>query len=112
VLVADSDDGARRPLARYLDHFGFELEEVTSGPAAATALDRCRPHVVVAESTLPHDDEFQALLRTRHIPYIVTVTFDMDEVPADAAAVLVKPFPLAALLTAVRHALSAKPQPR
>jgi two-component system response regulator RegX3 len=105
VLIADSDEGARRPLVRYLDHFGFEVEEAVTGAAAVSIVERSRPQVAIAEITLPHDDGFRTRVRDLGIPYIVTATDDMGAVPPDAAAVLLKPFHLAALLHEVRRVL-------
>lgn len=106
VLVADSDDGARRPSVRYLGRFGFQVEEAATGDAAVAIVETSHPHVAIAELTLPRDDEFQARVRERGIPYIVTATNDIGFVPPDAAAVLMKPFPLAALLNEVRRVLT------
>jgi DNA-binding response OmpR family regulator len=107
VLIADSDEGARRPCVRYLEHFGFQVEEAATGAAAVSIVERSRPRVAIAELTLPHDEGFHTRMRNLGIPYIVTTTDDWGAVPADAAGVLRKPFPLAALLNAVRRVLTA-----
>jgi DNA-binding response OmpR family regulator len=112
VLVADSDDGARRPCVRYLDRFGFLVEEAATGEAAVAIVDTCHPHVVIAELTLPRDDELQARVRERGIPYIVTATNDIGFVPPGAAAILMKPFPLGALLNEVRRVLTLSDRAR
>jgi DNA-binding response OmpR family regulator len=72
VLVADSDDGARRPCVRYLEQFGFQVEEATTGEAAVAIVEMCHPQVAIAELTLPRDDAFQARVREHGIPYVVT----------------------------------------
>ena len=108
VLVADSDDGARRPCVRYLERFGFQVEQATTGEAAAAIVEQCRPQVAVAELTLPRDDAFQRLLQTRGIPYIATASTDNPIVPSGVAAVLFKPFPLEALLADVRRVLRSR----
>lgn len=108
VLVADSDDGARRPCVRYLDRLGFQVEEAATGEAAVAIVEMAHPRVAIAEVTLPRDDEFQARVRERGIPYIVMATDDIGVVPPEAAAVLIKPFPLAALLTEVRRVLTSR----
>ena len=105
MVVADSDDGARRVCARYLNRFGFQVEEATTGEAAVAIIGTCHPHVAIGELTLPRDDAFQARIREQGIPYIVTATSDVGIVLPDATAVLVKPFPLAELLQEVRRAL-------
>jgi DNA-binding response OmpR family regulator len=105
VLVADSDDGARRVCVRYLDRFGFDVGEAATGEAAVETLEAHRPKVAIAESTLPRDDEFLARVRAYGVPYIVTMTSDPDDSPPDAVAVLVKPFSFKALLAEIRRAL-------
>lgn len=106
VLVADSDDGARRPCVRYLNRLGFQVEEAATGEAAVAIVEMAHPRVAIAEATLPRDGEFHARLKERGIPCIVMATDDIGVVPPEAAAVLMKPFPLAALLTEVRRVLT------
>jgi len=107
VLIADSDEGARRPCVRYLDHFGFQVEEAATGAAAVSIIARSRPRVAIAEVTLPHGEGFRTRVRDLGIPYIVTATDDSGAVLPDASAVLLKPFHLAALLHEVRRVLRA-----
>jgi DNA-binding response OmpR family regulator len=105
--VADSDASARRPCVRYLNLFGFQVEEAADGEAALAAVRSYRPHVVVTEASLPRGAELAPRLATEFkVPFIVTVTNDAVPVPPEAAAVLVKPFPLGALLEEVRKVLS------
>jgi DNA-binding response OmpR family regulator len=106
VLVAESDNGARQPFVRYLERFGFQVEQATTGDAASAILATCNPQVAIAELTLPHDEEFQARIWSRGIPYIATAATDIDMVPPECAAILIKPFPLASLLKEVRRVLT------
>jgi hypothetical protein len=62
--------------------------------------------VAIAELTLPRDDEFQARVWKRGIPYVAIASTELDVAPVESAAVLVKPFSLAMLLTEVRRALT------
>jgi DNA-binding response OmpR family regulator len=110
VLVADSDDGARGVCVRCLERFGFQVEQAATGEAVVAIVERCRPHVAIAELTLPRDDEFQARMRAHGIPYIATATNGSAFVPPEVAAVLMKPFPLAALLNEVRRVLTSSDQ--
>jgi CheY-like chemotaxis protein len=106
VLVADSDDGARRVYVRCLEQLGFQVEQAATGDAAVAIVEMCHPHVAIAELTLPRDDEFQARVREHGIPYIATATNDSAFVPPEVATVLMKPFPLSALLKEVRRVLT------
>ena len=101
VLVGDSDPSARRVLTRALERFSFRVVEAATGEDALALALESSPSVVVAESTLPRDDELQAFIRANSIPYIVTTTNDLGVVPADAVAVLEKPFPLEDLMAQV-----------
>jgi DNA-binding response OmpR family regulator len=119
LLVADSYEGARVPCVRYLDHFGFRVEQAADGKQALSILETLQPHVVLAEMTLPNVSAAGICAwldrdpRTRSVPVIVLQSdFDTDQVverPERAAAVLVKPFPLSTMLQQVRRALRANP---
>ena len=119
LLVADSYDGARVPCVRYLDHFGFHVDQATNGQEARACIDAVVPHVVLAELTLPGTsaaalgDLLDQDSRTRSVPLIVLQSdFETDQVverPSRASAVLIKPFSLATMLQQVRQALRAHP---
>jgi CheY-like chemotaxis protein len=119
LLVADSYEGARVPCARYLDHFGFRVEQAADGNQALAILSTLQPHVVLAELALPAVSAagicewLDRDPRTRSVPVIVLQSdFDADQAverPERADAVLVKPFPLATMLQQVRQALRAHP---
>jgi DNA-binding response OmpR family regulator len=106
VLIADTDDGARRPFVRYLDWFGFQVEEAATGEAAVTIVETRHPKLAIADLTLACDDAFRKGVRERGIPYILTATHDTGFFPPEAAALLMKPFPLALLLEEVRRVLT------
>jgi DNA-binding response OmpR family regulator len=91
-----------------LNRFGFDVAEANTGEGALAVLEACRPHVAIAELTLPRDDEFQLRVRTATIPYIVTTTNDTLAAPPDAVSVLMKPFSLQTLLEEVRRSLRAR----
>jgi hypothetical protein len=63
--------------------------------------------VAIAELTLPRDDEFQARVWSRGIPYLAMASTEFYVAPPESAAVLVKPFSLTMLLTEVRRVLSS-----
>lgn len=105
VLVGDTDDSVRRVLAIALSRRGFDVVEATSGEQALSAVEERSPSVVIAEATLPRDDQFQHRVHRRQIPYIVTKTNDEGAVPPDAVAVLEKPFSLGELLEIVTRVI-------
>lgn len=107
VLIADSDDGARRVCVRYLHQCGFQVAEARTGGEAAAALDASRPHIAIAELTLAFTSRFKTkLTKDIHIPVIVMTTDEAAPVPPEAAGVLFKPFALATLLHEVRRVLT------
>jgi CheY-like chemotaxis protein len=117
ILVADNYERARRPCARYLDRYHFEVAEASDGEEALSSIIALAPHVVLADSRLPVMPAWRLTLwlaqnwRTRHIPVIV-MTDDLapDEETLrreSTRGVLVKPFPLATMLAEVRRVLKA-----
>lgn len=107
VLVADSDSSARRPCVRYLNLFGFQVEEAANGEEALEAVRTYRPHIVVTEARLPRGAELTPrLVNEFNVPFIVTITDDTAPIPPEAFAVLLKPFPLGTMLDEVRKVLS------
>jgi DNA-binding response OmpR family regulator len=118
LLVADSYDGARIPCARYLDHFGFHVDQAADGRDALAVLESRLPHVVLVEYSLPKvsatglAEWLEKDDRTRRVPLILMLSdFDSDAPRSlpHSAAVLVKPFPLSTMLQEVRRALRLQP---
>jgi DNA-binding NtrC family response regulator len=106
VLVADSDEFARRPLVSYLKLFGFQVDEAANSHDVTTAIERSQPHVIIAELTLPASARLRTLFTAaRRIPVIVTTTDTDIPVSPQASGLLMKPFPLTALLDEVRGVL-------
>jgi DNA-binding response OmpR family regulator len=107
VLVADSDPSVRRPYVRYLSLYGFQVEEAGDGEEALAAVRTCRPHIVVTEARLPRGAALAPrLVGEFSVPFIVTITDDSVPIPPEAFAVLLKPFPLSAMLEEMRRVLS------
>jgi DNA-binding response OmpR family regulator len=117
VLVADSYAGARVPCARFLNRFGFQVQEAADGEQALASINRTPPHIIIVELGLPLLSAGRLTRwlaqnwRTRHIPVIV-LTGDFapgleDEPPATAAGMLVKPFQLPDLLEEIRRVIRA-----
>lgn len=110
VLLVESDDSVRRVCRRYLDQFGFQVEEAATASAALAIVEHSQPHAAILELTRRREDEFVARLKAHAIPCVVTVSTDAGVVPAHAAALLVKPFPLAEMLSEVRRVLRSADQ--
>jgi len=117
ILVADNYEGARRPCARYLDRFHFQVAEASDGEEALSTITAMGPHIILADASLPAMPAWRLTQwlaqswRTRNIPVIV-MTSDIgpgDDValPEIAAGVLIKPFALTAMLAEVRRVLRA-----
>jgi DNA-binding response OmpR family regulator len=99
---------------RYFEHFGFHVTEASDGDELLAAVNRAQPHVILTELTLPHmaasrlSQWLANSHQTRHIPVIVTADEfgeDIETKLGRPAAVLFKPFPLAAMLDEVRRVL-------
>ena len=105
ILVGDSDKGSRRVLMMALERCGFEVLEAAAGEEALALAEANPPALVIAESTLPRDNEFQTYVCEQGIPHIVTVTNDQGTVPPNVVAILEKPFSLTELLREVFRAL-------
>jgi len=115
IVVADSYEGARRPCARYLDRYRFQVAEAADGEEALSFITALAPHVILADSSLPAMPAWRLAQwlaqswRTRNIPVIVmTSDGESDDdlpLPDNAAGVLIKPFSLTAMLGEVRRVL-------
>jgi CheY-like chemotaxis protein len=115
ILLADSYEGARRPCARYLDRYRFQVAEVADGEQALAFITALAPHIILADSSLPAMPAWRLTQwlaqswRTRSIPVIVMTSEaepDDDLPPLEnATGVLIKPFSLTAMLAEVRRVL-------
>jgi DNA-binding response OmpR family regulator len=117
VLVADSNDVARRSCAEYLARFGFSVAEAVDGDDLMARIVIAPPRVILTESRLRCEstDRLAQWLQqsswTRHVP-VLLMAHDSDakwcaqQLPA--AAVLFKPFSLDAMLDRVRGLLRAR----
>jgi DNA-binding response OmpR family regulator len=116
VLIADSYPGARMPCARYLDRFGFHVEEAADGEEVLALVNIAPPHVIVVELGLPKMPARRLARwlaqnwRTRDIPVIVLgdeAHGPDEEPPPTSAGMLVKPFHLATMLEEIRRVIRA-----
>lgn len=111
ILLADSYEDARSPLARYLDRFGFDVREAATGEEAVTALDRHLPEVVLSGLRGREASVFFDAISARAggAPRVVMVLLSAsdDAVPAVATGVLTKPFSLRPMLDELRREIRA-----
>jgi len=119
VLVADSYEGARIPCVKYLDRFGFRVEEAADGGEALAKIESMRSHLVLVESGLPNAPLSRIVQRmrggqvARPVPLIVmTSDPDTDTEGVDRVSlisVLPKPFSLSTMLDEIRRLLREQP---
>jgi len=110
LIVADSYEAARRPCARYLEHFAFDVTALGDGEgdSIARALEERRPAVLLMGTNLtnPPTNELLALATGKAGVPVILLADSAEQAPeADlsaAAAVLVKPFTLGGMMDTVR----------
>lgn len=117
LLVAEDYEGARVPTVRYLNRFGFRVEEAANGDEALARIHAASPHVILTALRLPAMPA-QRLARWlaqsgRQIPMIVMTgdaeTAVSDRLPQRPAGILLKPYTLPAMLDEVRRVLRTHP---
>lgn len=111
VLVVEDDDAIGAPLARTLEHQGYEVQWAHEGREALTTAKTKPPQLVILDLGLPDVDGIDVCRELRAmLPYagIVILTARHDEVDVvvglDAGAndYVTKPFRLAELLARLR----------
>jgi DNA-binding response OmpR family regulator len=112
ILVADAYEGARQPVARYLERYHFDVSEAADGEQALQRILAAPPHVILADWGLPSMPARRLVQwldqswRTRTIPVIVMVgSYDPGEGMPVVAGVLVKPFSLSVMLDEIRRVI-------
>jgi DNA-binding response OmpR family regulator len=114
VAIIDRYEGVRRPCARYLQHFNFEVVESTDVDSGLTLLESARPAVILIEDAASKGfARLQEAARALSIPFVaMAATF--TDAPASGAeptpgdGVLVKPFTLGTMLDEIRRVLRAR----
>ena len=110
---SSSTDGVRRPCARYLDHFHFDVAEAATPEQGLEILRQNNPAVILLEDAAsPASEQIQQHARDRAIPVVSMTTAFGDAASRraetlGAAGVLVKPFPLGTMLQEIRRVLRA-----
>ena len=109
ILVADSYDDARSPIARYLERYGFDVIEAASAEQAAKLIAERRPHVVLSGLQGVEAEHLHTILSdaATHTPpvMIVMLSGGDESIPAEATGVLAKPFSLRPMLDELRREL-------
>jgi DNA-binding response OmpR family regulator len=119
LLVAESYDGVREPCVRYLNKFGFHVDEAATGEIALAKIATAPPHLILVESRLPGAPVSAIMCQLRDgtaapaIP-IIAMTSDADwdskgVVDEPLVSVIVKPFSLSTMLEEVRRLLREQP---
>ena len=116
ILLADSYEDARSPVARYLDRFGFDVREATTADEAVAALDRDRPEVVLSglrgtEAAVLFD-ALSARGTTAPRVVMVLLSANDDPVPPVATGFMSKPFSLRPMLDELRREIRAAARSR
>jgi CheY-like chemotaxis protein len=72
-LLAEDNDDTRRVYGLILRHFGYRVEEATSGPEAVALTRSLHPALVLMDIGLPGLDGFQASRMLKSDPHTSTV---------------------------------------
>src|SRR6266550_1039341 len=73
LLVADSYESARIPCVRYLDRFGFRVEEASDGVEALALIEARLPHVILVEDGLPKMSASRIVRRLKEQPHTKSI---------------------------------------
>ena len=68
ILSVDDDDNTREMLQEALEHMGAEVVSAASAAEALTALEHCRPDVLISDIGLPTQDGYDLLRSVRALP--------------------------------------------
>jgi DNA-binding response OmpR family regulator len=113
VAIIERYEGVRRPCARYLAHFNFEVVEATDVDSGLALLESARPAVILIEDAERTGFErLEEEARALSIPFVSMATTFTDAPasgaePTPADGVLVKPFMLGTMLDEIRRVLRA-----
>ena len=116
ILVVEDDDAVREVTTAVLESGGYTVRAVSDGPSALTAATAERPALVLLDLSLPVLDGWQVLARMRAADTTLPIILLTGHVlgadrarEAGAAATVLKPFDIDALLSVVASILAAAP---
>ena len=85
VLIVDDQPDARQLLARLLEGFGACASTAGSAAEALAALPTVRPHVLISDIAMPHENGFDLIRQVRALGY------SAKELPAVALTAFAQP---------------------
>jgi len=113
IAIIEPYDGVRRPCARYLEHFNFEVAEATELGRGIELIATMPAVILVESSETVMFERLQEQANALAIPLLsLTTTFPPTDAAAPvrtAAGVLLKPFTLGAMLDEIRRVLRGSP---
>ena len=107
VLVAEGYEPARTPCASYLTLLHFEVAEAGLPTEAVALLDAgWQPHLILADPASAHAVSRRLAASTALVkPRLIVMTGALDEGRQQSEEMLLKPFRLSTMISAVRRAL-------
>lgn len=119
VLVIEDDAEVRRVIVESLESAGHSVRSAESGAQGLVLLAKARPDLLIVDYAMPGMTGAQVIATVREsdpdLPILLSTGYaDMAEVARvlPATSVLLKPFDVAALLSAVDAACSITPAPK
>jgi DNA-binding response OmpR family regulator len=114
VTIIERYEGVRRPCARYLEHFNFEVTEAIDVDSGLALIASVHPALILIEDAEATGFErLQEEARALSIPFVSMATAFADP-PASSAesapadGMLMKPFTLGTMLDEVRRVLRVR----
>jgi len=116
ILVAEDDPGTRLSISDYLELAGYMVVSAEDGQQALAMIEKCSPHLIVTDVTMPNLDGYELIDRVRRQPafrllpvIFLTARTQTDErirgYQLGCDAYLPKPFELRELGAIVRNLL-------
>jgi DNA-binding response OmpR family regulator len=113
IAIIEPYDGVRRPCARYLEHFNFEVAEATDLDQGIELIASMPAVILVESSETAMFERLQERANALSIPLLsLTTTFPATDDAAPGrmpAGILLKPFTLGTMLDEIRRVLRGSP---